>query len=445
MAVLPVSGTNTIAALLADRPMSRLQIFAVALSVALNALDGFDVLAITFAAPGIARDWGINAAQLGVALSSGLAGMALGSLFIAPYGDRLGRRPLILICLVLMAGGMALTATATGLVSLCLWRVVTGLGIGGMVATINAVAAEFANERRRDFSVAVMTIGYPIGGLIGGFAVADLVEPYGWQSVFVVGAVATAAFIPLIWIGLPESLEFLGRVGTPAARARIDAALIRMGHPPLVGDLAPPPDKVRGGSVGELLGPRFRKLTLMLVVAYFLHILTFYFFSGWLPKLMSDVGYSTPDAIRTSAMMSLGGVIGGSALGWAAPRFGLIRLVTIAMVGTSVTFVAFGLVSGLVAVQAMAFLAGVCVFGGIVGLYALLARAFPSELRVTGTGLAIGIGRGGAIVGPLVGGFLIAGGVSIPLSIAIIGACALGAALLLTMLPRPLGGAPDPA
>ena len=436
MAGLPPAGTNTIAAALADRPMSGLQIFAVALSVALNALDGFDVLAITFAAPGIARDWGIGPAQLGVALSSGLAGMALGSLFIAPFGDRYGRRPLILICLALMAAGMALTATATGLVSLCVWRVVTGLGIGGMVATINAVAAEFANERRRDFSVAVMTIGYPVGGLIGGFAVADLVEPYGWQSVFVLGGIVTAAFIPLVWFGLPESLEFLGRIGTPAARARIDALLIRMGHPPLQGDLAPPPDKAKGGSFAELLGPRFRALTLILVCAYFLHILTFYFFSGWLPKLMSDVGYSTPDAIRTSALMSLGGVIGGSLLGWAAPRFGLIRLVVLAMIGTSISFVAFGLVSGLAAVQAMAFVAGVCVFGGIVGLYALLARAFPPELRVTGTGLAIGVGRAGAIVGPLIGGFLIAGGTSIPLSIAIVGTCALGAAALLILLGR---------
>lgn len=430
------AGTSPLAAMLAERPMSRLQIFAVAISVALNALDGFDVLAITFAAPGIAKDWGIGPAQLGVALSSGLVGMALGSLLIAPFGDRHGRKPLILLCLLLMAGGMALTATATGLVSLCVWRVITGLGIGGMVATINAVAAEFANEKRRDFSVAVMTIGYPIGGLLGGFAVADLVEPYGWQSVFIFGAVATALFIPIVWFMLPESLEFLARIGSPEAHARIDALLDRMGHPRLGDNHAPPPDKARGGSFGELLGSRFRTLTLMLVAAYFLHIVTFYFFSGWLPKLMSDLGFSTPDAIRTSALMSLGGVIGGSVLGWAAPRLGLVRLVIAAMIATTVTFFVFGMFSDLAALQAISFIAGACVFGGIVGLYALLARAFPPELRVTGTGLAIGIGRAGAIVGPLVGGFLIAAGLRIPLAIAIIGTAALGAALILAFLPQ---------
>ena len=146
---------------------------------------------------------------------------------------------------------------------------------------------------------------------------------------------------------------------------------------------------------------------------------------------MSDLGYATPDAIRTSALMSLGGVLGGSALGWAAPRFGLVRLLIVAMLGRSVTFVLFSFAIGLPALQAAAFLAGLCVFGGIVGLYALLVRSFPPELRVTGTGLAIGVGRGGAVVGPLIGGFLIAAGTSIPLSIAIIGGGATVAAILL--------------
>ncbi|MEG3152064.1 MFS transporter [Sphingomonas sp. ZT3P38] len=427
---------NPVMRLLADAPMSSRQIFAVAISVALNALDGFDVLAITFAAPGITRDWGIGPAQLGVALSSGLVGMALGSLVLAPLGDRFGRRPLVLGCLVLMAAGMLLTATATGLLSLCLWRIVTGLGIGGMVAAINAVASEFANEKRRDLSVALMTIGYPVGGLIGGFAVAELVVTHGWQSVFVAGGLATAAFLPLIWFGLPESLEYLARKGTPAARHQIDSILARMGHPALGSDITLVAAPARGGSVTELLGPRYRTLTLLLVAGYFLHITTFYFFSGWLPKLMSDLGYETPDAIRTSALMSLGGVIGGSALGWAAPRFGLTRLVTVAMIGTTVTFAVFGMVSGLIAMQVVAFLAGACVFGGIVGLYSLLARSFPAELRVTGTGLAIGIGRAGAVIGPVLGGILIQMGMSIPLAIAIVGAGALIAAAMLIILNR---------
>ncbi len=425
---------------LAQRPMHWRQILAVVLSVALNALDGFDVLAVTFAAPGISKAWGIGPAQLGAALSAGLVGMTLGSLLLAPFGDRFGRRPLVLVCLVLMAAGMALTATATGIVSLCVWRVLTGLGIGGMVAAINAVASEFANERRRDFCVAVMTIGYPIGGLVGGFAVAEVIVTHGWQSVFVIGGVATAAFIPLIWFGLPESLDYLARQDTPEARAKIAATLASFNHP--LAEVAPEPvatlAPVSSGSYAVLLGPLYRRTTILLVVAYFLHIMTFYFFSGWLPKLMSDLGYATPDAIRTSALMSLGGILGGSALGWAAPRFGLVRLLIVAMLGTSATFVLFGFAVGLPALQVTAFLAGICVFGGIVGLYALLARSFPPELRVTGTGLAIGVGRGGAVLGPLIGGFLIAGGTSIPLAIAIVGAGATLAAIMLMAMGHSL-------
>ena len=434
---LPSGATaNPVTRILGKAPMSRQQIVAVALSVALNALDGFDVLAITFAAPGIVKAWGIGPAQLGVALSSGLVGMSVGSLALAPLGDRFGRRPLILVSLVLMAAGMVMTATATGIVTLCLWRVVTGVGIGAMVAAINAVATEFANERRRDLAVAVMTIGLPLGGLIGGFAAAELIVAHGWQSIFVAGGLVTAAFLPIVWFGLPESLEYLARRGTVAARQQIDLVLARMGHELLPDDAVLTAAPASRGSVVELLGPRFRVVTLLLVAAYFLHMTTFYFFSGWLPKFMTDIGYATPDAIRTSAMLSLGGVIGGSAFGWAAPRFGLVRLVVLAMIGTTVTFVVFGQVSGLGALRVVSFLAGVCVFGGIVGIYALLARSFPTELLVTGTGLTIGIGRGGAVLGPVIGGFLIAAGMSIALAIAIVGAGALLAAGLLLILSR---------
>lgn len=430
------AGDNAVMRALADAPMSRLQIAAVALSVLLNALDGFDVLAITFAAPGIAADWGMGPARLGIAISSGLVGMTLGSLILAPLGDRYGRRPLVILCLILMALGMVLTATASGLTSLCVWRVVTGLGIGGMVAAINAVASEFANERRRDLSVAVMTIGYPAGGLVGGFAAAELVQGYGWQSIFVAGGLATAALLPVVIFAMPESLEFLSRQGTPQARARIDALLARMGHAPLAPDAQLGAAAVKGGSIAALMTPRYRAITLFLVAAYFLHITTFYFFSGWLPKLMSDIGYSTPDAIRTSALMSLGGVIGGSALGWAAPRLGLFKLVCAAMVGTSVTFAIFGSIQGLGALQAVAFVAGICVFGGIVGLYALLARSFPPELRVTGTGLAIGVGRGGAVLGPIIGGILLERGLGVGVAIAAIGLCSLVSAAFLLLIRR---------
>jgi MFS family permease len=132
--------------------MSRLQILVVAITIGLNALDGFDVLSISFASPGIAREWGIDRAALGIVLSMELVGMAIGSIFLGGVADKIGRRPSILGCLVVMASGMLMATTVKGIVDLSIWRIVTGLGIGGMLAAINAVAAEFSNRRRRDLS-----------------------------------------------------------------------------------------------------------------------------------------------------------------------------------------------------------------------------------------------------------------------------------------------------
>src|SRR4030095_17205882 len=185
---------------IANSPMSVPQIVVVAITIALNALDGFDVLSISFASPGIAQEWGIDRAALGIVLSMELIGMALGSVFLGGVADKIGRRPTILGCLVVMAVGMVLATTVRGLIDLSIWRIVTGLGIGGMLASINAVAAEFSNEKRRPVCVSIMAIGYPIGAVIGGAIVARLLQGHDWRAVFHFGAAITAAFIPLVFL-----------------------------------------------------------------------------------------------------------------------------------------------------------------------------------------------------------------------------------------------------
>ncbi|MGI4876759.1 MAG: MFS transporter [Janthinobacterium lividum] len=409
--------------------MSWYQIFVIGLSVCLNALDGFDVLAITFAAPGISHDWAISLAGLGVVISSGLIGMVAGSIFIAPLADRFGRRPIVLASLVLMSGGMLLTSTSSSIPVLCGWRILTGLGIGGMIAAINAVASEFSSERRRDLSVSIMTIGYPIGGLVGGLASAVLVEKFGWPSIFVAGGLATLAFLPIVWFSLPESIDFLNTRTDQGSAARINLTLGRMGHPPArqAQGLGPSPL-----GMSSLFGPQYRTLTILLVGAYFLHIMTFYFYSGWLPKIMTDGGFAVSASIATSAIMNIGGIIGGLLLGWAAPVLGLKRLTVGAMCGTTVMMALFGLApANLAVLRIIAFLLGFFMFGGIVGLYAFLARAFPAGLRVTGSGLAIACGRGGAVVGPILGGVLLQEGLRPGAALVVIGfAAALGALFL---------------
>lgn len=428
---------DSIVSVLAAAPMRRAQVLVIGLCVLLNALDGFDVLAVTFAAPGIASNWSISRTALGAVIAAGLAGMAAGSLILAPLADRLGRRPLILCCLATMAAGMLLTATAGSIAMLSLWRIMTGLGIGGMIASINAMASEFASEKRRDLAVSLMSVGYPIGGMVGGLASAAAIGVAGWRAIFVFGGVATALCLPLIWFGMPESLEFLAGRRGPGALAGYNKVLARLGHP-AVGVLPGAAAARTGARFRDLLAPAYFGLTAMLVAAYFLHIMTFYFYSGWLPKLMTDKGFTVADAIVTSSIMSIGGIIGGAAMGWTAPALGLKRLLLGSLVATSTLMAVFGLMPPmLAAMRVVAFFLGMGIFGGIVGLYSFLARGFPTYLRATGSGLAIGLGRGGAVLGPILGGVLLDAGFNSGSVLTVIGLAAALAALVL--LPIKLG------
>ena len=427
----PEHSTNSVSKVLNDAPMGVMQIFIITLLVMLNALDGFDVLAITFAAPGISEDWAISRSALGVVIAANVIG-AGASVFLAPMADRIGRRPTILVSLVIMTVGMLLTAFVSSLTTLMACRLLTGLGVGLMIPSLTAVAAEFSNNRRRDLAVSAMTIGFPLGGLIGGFVAADIVEAAGWRAIFTAGGLATAAFIPLVWFGLPESPEYLAARGGPDALTKINAILKRLGHS-LVDEARATEMKRESADPRELLGPGLRMLTVLLISAYFLHIMAFYFFSGWTPKILTDAGYTQSAAIATSAITSMGGVTGGIFVGLASAYFGLKRLAVISMVGTSVLMAVFAMNTGdLFILRIVAFVLGIFTMGGIVGLYAFLARAFPARLRVTGCALAVAIGRAGGVVGPVLGGVLLDAGMNASTVLTAIGATAtLGALFLL--------------
>src|SRR5215469_11630948 len=214
-----------------DGTMGVAQWVAVLVTLGLNALDGFDVLSISFASPGIAHDWGIDKATLGWVLSMELLGMAAGSFILGGVADKVGRRPTILGCVLAMAIGMFGAARAHGVAELLPWRLLTGLGIGGTLAAINAVAAEISSRRWRSFAMGLMVIGYPLGGVIGGLIVQRLLASGSWHAVFIAGGWVTAAFLPLVWLLVPESVAFLDRRRLPGALPQINRILARLGHP----------------------------------------------------------------------------------------------------------------------------------------------------------------------------------------------------------------------
>jgi benzoate transport len=374
-------------------PMRPLQIAAVAITVGLNALDGFDVLSISFASPGIAKEWGIDRAALGLVLSMELIGMAIGSVLLGGVADKIGRRPTILGCLAVMAAGMFLATTATGVVSLSIWRVLTGLGIGGMLAAINATAAEFSNARRRGLALAVMVIGYPIGAALGGTFVSVLLKGGDWRVVFEFGAIVTACFIPLVWFLIPESIPYLDDKRPPGALEKINHTLRRFGHP-VATALSVPAENAAKPSIAALFTPAMIAVTVLVTVAYFAHMISFYFFIKWIPKIVTDLGFNPALAGGVLVWANVGGAIGGAVFGLLTQRISLKALTIGALLIGSVMIIWFGRgASDLSTLATVAAAANFFVNGAIVGLYSIFAYAFPTQLRATGTGFAACRGR----------------------------------------------------
>ncbi|MBT0669243.1 MFS transporter [Novosphingobium profundi] len=422
--------------------MKPLQIVVVALSIALNALDGFDVLAISFASPGIASEWGIDRAALGVVLSMELIGMAIGSILLGNLADRIGRRPTVLGCLVVMAGGMALATLAHSVVELGLIRLVTGLGIGGMLACTNAIVAEFANARHRNLAVAIMASGYPMGAILGGSIASSLLASGNWRDVFLFGAAVSAAFLPLAFFLLPESIGFHVHRRRADALARINAILARLGHAPASG-LPPHREDAPKASFAALFAPTLARSTVLLTIAYFCHIMTFYFILKWIPKIVVDMGYPAAQAGGVLVWANVGGLLGASLLSFLTYRVAVRRLVIGAMLVSTVMVIVFG--QGQQSLAGLATVAGAAGFftnAGVVGLYAIFAKAFPTEVRAGGTGFVIGLGRGGAALGPIVAGILFTAGIGLAGVAVIMASGSLLGALALLLLRETAPEAP---
>lgn len=424
-------------AVLDRAPMGRLQIAAIVLCILLNALDGFDVLAISFASPGIAAEWGIDRAALGFVLSMELIGMAAGSILLGTLSDRIGRRPTTLLCLVIMATGMGAATLAGNVTELSVFRLFTGLGIGGMLACANAMVAELANARARSLAVALMAAGYPVGAILGGSFASQLLVDGNWRDIFSFGAWVTALFLPITFVLLPESIGFLVHKRPANALARVNTILRRMGHPQTEALPDVDADAPRA-SMRQLFAPGLLATTLLLTLAYFFHIMTFYFILKWIPKIVVDMGYAASAAGGVLVWANVGGLIGAllfSALSW---RYPVRKLVVGAMLLSFVAVALFGQgQSDIATLATVAAAAGFFTNAGVVGLYALIAQAFPTPVRGSGTGFVIGVGRGGAAAGPIVAGLLFSIDLGLPAVALGMAIGSLIAAVALLCLPRP--------
>jgi benzoate transport len=400
--------SNDLQRRVAEGPLTSFQLVAIGVCVCLNMLDGFDILAMSFAASGVKTDWGLADSLLGYLFSAGLVGMGIGSLTIAPWADRWGRRPIVLLSMSIAALGMVGSAAASGFVPLLVLRVFTGIGIGGTIASVAVIVSEYAPDRWRSVALAIYATGYSIGATVGGTLTAFAVERFGWRSAFAIGGLLSLLLVPVAWRCLPESLEFLMTRRPPSALRRVNDLLLAMGQA-VVNVL---PDRPPGGvGTPRALAPLALLITRTTVLAWFVFFCTmagFYFIMSWTPRLLTAAGLATKQGLTGGIMLNLGGIAGCALYAWAASRASARWLLTAALVATAMLIGAFGLaISNLNVALWTALLLGMIANSAMAGLYAVGPTLYPTAVRATGMGSAIGIGRLGAILAPILSGALL--------------------------------------
>ncbi len=420
--------------LLLNSPMVWRQWVAIIVCILLSALDGFDVLSTSFAAPGIAKEWGLNPASLGIVLSMELVGMAAGSVLLGQGADRIGRRSMALYCLILMTAGMTATMLATSVSVLAATRLATGFGIGGLISVTNAMVTELSNARARGTVIALMAAGFPFGSIVGGTIVMPMLATDGWRAVFEFGAIATALCIPVVFMLLPESPDFLAARGGPDALNTTNQSLRRLGHP-RIEQLPAMKEAVTKSSISDLFRGGWARITILLTAAYLSHIFAVYFLLKWLPKIVVDMGYPATTGSQTLINANIGGLIGGLMLSLLLLRLPLRPLLATVLVASSACYVVLGLGEGsLSKLSYAAIAASFFANAAMVGLYAQIATSFPPAVRATGIGFAIGVGRCGAALGPVAGGFLLSTSLPLVWVSSLMGLASLIAALAIVLL-----------
>jgi MFS family permease len=290
--------------------MTQVQYFSIAICFLMSVLDGMDVLVVSYCAPMIAEDLNLGPKTLGFVFSSGLIGMAIGAILLAPFADRFGRKKLILASAFIMGFSVLLTAYSENISQLILMRLVSGLGIGCMLATTAALTSENVLNNSKDFWVSLVISGYPVGAVVSGYVAAAIIPSYGWESMFVLAGLTTLLTIPLIFFFLSESPQFYLKKQPKDALAKANKILIKMNFKPL--DSLPKIGLKANNKplVSQLFSEKYQTSTLQLWAALFFAFGCLYFLISWIPKLATDAGLSIELAIYAGTIFNVGAFFG---------------------------------------------------------------------------------------------------------------------------------------
>ncbi len=397
--------------ILQHRPMSRGQWIVVAICIGILALDGYDVLSIAFAAPGITAEWEISKATLGVVLSLELMGMAIGSIIMGALADSHGRRPTLLLGLVILTLGMFVAGIAPNIYVLGAARVFTGIGIGGLLAAATATSSDFCNDRNRSLAVVLVAGGFAFGVYLGATFLSPLLKQYDWRVTFYLGAILSLVFIPLVYWFVPETISFIERKRPEDALHRIQTIMRRLGHPEPRELAERKLEDEHPVGMSSLFRSGLAPITCILLFAYLGNVGTYYYFVKWIPTIVADFGYSASEATTVLGVISLGGVIGSIGLSIIARFLPIRPLMVLCLISAAIGVAVFPyFTESLQSMKSVGFVTGLFIFAAISGFFGLFAVSYPSSLLGSGSGLVLGVGRGGAVLGPMIPGFLFAAG-----------------------------------
>ncbi|MET0450768.1 MAG: MFS transporter [Mycobacterium sp.] len=362
--------------------LTRFNAAVVGLCLFINVVEGFDVLVMAYAASGVAEQWSLSESAVGLLLSCGLGGMALGSVFIAPLADLFGRRVVTTAALVMCAGGMVVAAAAPNAAVMGFGRVLTGLGVGATVASLPVIITELTPQRLRGTMIALYAAGLPAGGILGGAVAALLVEQHGWRAPFVVGAVLTMGLVAVVAAVMPESRQSRNHDAQTSDESRTHAR--------------------------SIFGSRTVATSVSLWLAYFVLMGGFYFAASWTPRLLEQSGFSGQQSVGAGVLLNVGGIVGTLAFAALALKASRASLTVVAFVAAGLAFFGMTFALSSVAATLMATVViGLFVNSAAAGLHSIGPELYSTSIRATGMGLAMGVGRIGALVAPVVAGVLL--------------------------------------
>jgi MFS transporter, AAHS family, 4-hydroxybenzoate transporter len=393
-----------------SRKLSRYQLTVLVLCFLVVAVDGFDTAAVGYVAPALVAQWKVTRPQLAPLFGAGLFGLMAGAFIFGPIADKVGRKSVLVFATTAFGVASILSATATSIESLMIWRFVTGIGLGGAMPSAITLTSEYCPERNRSLLVMVMFCGFTLGGALGGLSAAVLIADFGWQGVLILGGILPLVLAAVLLFRLPESVRYLVLKGGSDARVagilhRIDPATL-LGGSHFVGVR-----RVAGSPVGQLFKPGLVTGTLLLWVTFFMSLLVFYLLTSWLPTLLNSAGQSMTSASLIALMLPIGSTIGAIVIGLLMDRYNphVVLCCSYALAACFIMMLGFSTASVALLVISV-FGAGIGTGGSQIGINALSAAFYPTASRATGVSWSNAVGRIGSVVGSMVGGQLLSFG-----------------------------------